>query len=106
MAAIPQVQTTDPVTARTVNQLQQNIINAVNPVITNPLTQGTILTGQQLSPGSNTINTGINRTLQGWIIVRQRAAATIFDTQDSNPTPTKTLRLNSSAAVSVDIYVF
>jgi hypothetical protein len=65
-----------------------------------------LLTNQVLTPGANSINHGLNRTLVGWILTRVRAASTIYDTQDTNTTPKMTLDLNSSAAVTVDIYVF
>ena len=100
--SIATVQTTD----RTVNQLQSNITQAVNPVINNPIVQGTILKNQSLNSGNNIINTGLNKQLQGWIIIRQRGAASFYDQQDSNSNSNNTLILNSSAAVSVDIYVF
>ena len=48
----------------------------------------------------------LQRPLQGWYIVRQRALASIYDTQDSNQNPSLTLNLTSNAVVSVDIAVF
>lgn len=102
--AISLVQTTD----RTINQLQQNISQAVNPVLNNPLANGgLILTKQSLSAGSNTLNHGLGYALTGWFPVRFHGSwAQLFDTQDTNATPTKTLILNASAAVVADIYCF
>lgn len=100
--AIAQVQTTD----RNVNQLQQNIAQAVNPVISNALTQGSILSNISLSNGSTTVQTKLNKPLTGWIIVRQRGLASIYDNQDSNKQNSTSLILVSSAQVSVDLYVF
>lgn len=103
MAAIPLVQTTD----RTINQLQQNIAQAVQPLLSNAQNLGGLLTSISLNVGSNTINHGLDRTLQGWSIVRLRSTfAQIYDTQDSNQSPSKTLLLTSDTAVVVDIYVF
>lgn len=100
--AIAHVQTTD----RNVNQLQQNISQAVNPVISNAITQGTILSNQTLNSGSTTIQTKLNKQLTGWLIIRQRGSATVYDNQDSNNQKSTSLILVSSAQVSVDLYVF
>lgn len=68
--------------------------------------------GQQLKSvtlvaGTNSVNHGLGRVLQGWFFVRFRGQpGQIFDTQDANPTPDKTLLLTSPAGVIVDIWVF
>lgn len=86
--------------------LQTAWANIINPVVDLPLVQGLIIKNQALVNGSTVINHRLGRKLQGWIVVRQRAAASIYDTQDSNPSPNLTLTLVSDAVVSVDIYVF
>lgn len=86
--------------------VQLNLVRTLNPVFNTPTLGGNLLTSQTLAVGANTINHGLGRTLTGWQIVRQRANAQIWDSQDSNKSATQTLALNSSAAVVVDIYVF
>lgn len=100
--SLPLVHTND----RLINQLQQNVKQALDPVTDNPLVLGIILKDIVLTSGSNTINHKLGRTLQGWIIVRQQGPATFYDTQTSNLTPNLTLLLTSSANVTVNIYVF
>lgn len=78
----------------------------LNPLISNQLTNGNLLTNQALASGANVINHKLGRPLKGWIITRCRAAATFYDTQDASLTPQLTLNLNSSAAVTVDLWVF
>ena len=102
MSAFSLVQTTD----RNTNQLQSNIAQALNPLLNNALLQGSIIKGVSLSVGSNSVNHGLNRKLQGWIIIRKRASSDIYDTQDSNSSPDKTLQLTASVAVTVDLYCF
>jgi hypothetical protein len=92
--------------SREVNQLQRNIQQAVRPILQNPLVYGNQLTSVSLVNGSNTVSHGLGRELQGWSISRKRANANIYDTQDSNPSPTKTLLLTSDASVVVDLYVW
>lgn len=86
--------------------LQSNWASLLDPLLDNPITKGLILENVQLVSGTNTINHKLGRKLKGWWIVRQRAAANIYDAQDTNPTPAVNLKLTSDANVSVDILVF
>lgn len=79
---------------------------AIDPVISNPLNNASILKNIVLTTGANVVNHKLGRTLQGWWIIRQRAAASVYDTQDTNQMPQLTLNLNSSANVVVDLAVF
>ena len=102
MSAIAIVQTDD----RNIQQLQQNIKQAVDPVIQNPLVNGQLKKNLTMVAGTNTIMTGLNREIQGYLVVRNRAASTYYDIQDSNPIPTKTLILVFSAPTVIDVYIF
>ena len=108
MARLFKVQTTD----RVMKQLQDNMANLLEPTATtveqSPLLAGKILPKVVLAASSNTIEHKLGRQLQGWFIVRQRAAASIYDTQDTVPVAEQSviLKLTSSAIVTVDIYVF
>jgi hypothetical protein len=88
------------------NRIQDNTKKAVASVNSNPIMQGSILSGVSLKSGDNTVDHKLGKKLTGWFIVRIRGAATIYDKQDSNAQASQTLVLNSSAAVSVDIFVF
>ena len=79
---------------------------SINPVINQPWNSGVLLKSIALVSGSNTINHKLGRILQGWVIVRQRSAATVYDTQDTNTMPALTLKLTASANVTVDLLVF
>lgn len=102
MGAIPSYQSADQVTSR----LQDAIIPALNRLLQNAFVQGSILKMVTLQVGSNQIPHGLNRKLQGWTLVRQRALANIYDTQDTNPSPQSTLSLVSDQVVTIDLYVF
>lgn len=86
--------------------MQNQWASQLDPMLRNPLNNAIILKEVSLVTGNNVINTKLGRTLQGWYIVRQRAAASVYDTQDSNTTPNLTLQLVSSAPVVVDLAVF
>lgn len=78
----------------------------LNPIVNNPANNSLILKNQALVIGSNVINHKLGRKLQGWKLVRVRAAANIYDNQDFNQMPQLTLYLVSDADVVVDIEVF
>lgn len=88
------------------NNFQTQLGSVLQPILNNPIVLGTALKNVALNNGSTTIPTTINRTLQGWFLTRVRGQATVWDSQDSNPSPSQTLLLNSNAAVVVDIWVF
>jgi len=79
----------------------------INPLLSNPAANPTILKNVQLVNGNNVVNHLLGQPLQGWKIRRMRSNfAEIYDTQDSNQTPSLTLNLHSSANVVVDIEVY
>lgn len=78
----------------------------LDPIIINPIINNLILKNVSLIAGTNVINHLLGRNLQGWNPTRVRAAATIYDLQDSNQTPQLTLVLVASAPVVVDLSVF
>lgn len=89
------------------NKLQDNLDDFFRPVINSPIIDGILLKNISLTNGvTNKIDHKLGRTLRGWKVVRQRASAIIWDTQDTNANPSTTLNLNCSAAVVVDLWVF
>lgn len=86
--------------------LQTAWADKLDPIIDNPLSQGVLLPALSLRSGSNIINHKLGKELQGWLIVRQNASATFYDTQASNSLPGLTLTLVASAPVTVSLYVF
>lgn len=92
---------------RTLSLLQTSWMAQLNPVLSAPLVNGRIIASVALTTGSNTIDHGLGRAPLGWLVIRQRDAySEIYDTQDENPIPSSTLLLNSSADVTVDLFVF
>lgn len=86
--------------------MQSSWAKDIDPIISNPANQSLLLKNVVLVTGTNTINHKLGRKLQGWVVVRLRAAATIYDDQDNNIMPQLTLTLVSSAPVTADIEVF
>lgn len=88
------------------NFLQSAWGASLDPLLDNPSNKRLRLAGVSLANGTTVINHKLGRKLQGWNTIRVRAAATIYDAQDSNQTPELTLVLISNAAVTVDLEVF
>src|SRR5579859_1838097 len=86
--------------------MQSQWSTQLNTLLSNHSLQSIILHKVLLISGTNTINHKLGRKLQGWRIVRQRSAASIYDNQDSNQMSNLTLILISSADVVVDLEVF
>jgi hypothetical protein len=105
---LPILQGTDPVFNRYQTQLQGTLA----PVTNNPaaVAQQVMVNGSlnvTLTAGApNTIPVGLSAPLQGWIITRIKSQATIWDSQDTNSTPSQTLILNTSANTVVQLMVF
>lgn len=78
----------------------------IDPLLAQPQNQGLIIRQVPLINGHTVVNHLLDRKLQGWVLTRQRAAANIYDAQDSNQTPQQTLILISDQAVVVDLWVF
>ena len=100
--ALPKFQTDD----QSLSLLQSAWASQLDPVLANPVAEGRLIVSVALVTGANVINHKLGRKLKGWMLVRQRAAGTAYDTQDSNSMPQLTLQLTSSANMTVDIYVF
>ena len=88
------------------NRIQDQIQKILRPVLDNQVLDGVLLQEVDLASGLNVIEHKLGRKLVGWFIVRLRANENIWDTQDSNQLPAKTLYLNATGAVTVDVYVF
>ena len=92
---------------RNLNLVQDNIETFSIPLVKNPLLDGQLIEDQELVTGQdNIINHKLGRVLRGWLIVRQNAAADIYDTQADNSLPNLTLWLRSSADCTISLYVF
>lgn len=78
---------------------------AINPLLANPIVNGQIIQAV-VKTGVNTINHGLGRKLQGYIVILNSAAVTYYDSQLSNQRPDLNLILNASGAATVSLYVF
>jgi hypothetical protein len=89
------------------DQMQTKWASILNPILARPTLDSSMLQNVSLTNGANVINHKLGRNLQGWFPVRFHGSyAQLYDTQDTNQTPSLTLNLNASANVVVDLVVF
>ncbi len=86
--------------------LQTTWSAAISPALSSEIVNGVLLKNISLVVGSNQVNHRLGRKLQGWLIVRKRAAGAFYDTQDTNRMADKTLLLVSDSVVNVDLWCF
>lgn len=86
--------------------MQNSWATQLNPVLSNPLLNGSILPGVVLSIGTTKVSHLLGRKLQGWIVVGQNAPASIYDSQATESMPFLFLSLVSNATVTVTLWVF
>lgn len=97
------VVTTDPKLER----IQENVQAAIGPLLQASIIDGILLKGVVLTTGQpNLIEHKLGREPLGWLLVRKRATADVWDAQDDNSLPSRSLDLRSSATVTVDLWVF
>jgi len=87
----------------TTSQQQTTWAQQLNPVLTNPLVQGSLLSGIPITTGSNVINHKLGRQMQGWMVVDTTAAVTLYR---SAPFNSSTLTLVASGTSTIALWVF
>ena len=81
--------------------------NALTPITGSKIIDGLLLKDVVLTTGSiNSVPHRLNRELLGYIIVMKTATSDVWDSQNVNTFKNKTLNLNCSADVIVNLWVF
>lgn len=75
----------------------------LDPFLADAYLNGQLLTGVVLSNGTTVINHKLGRTMQGWVITDQIAAAQIYRSAAFN---SLTLSLTSNVATTINLWVF
>jgi hypothetical protein len=89
-----------------ISRFQDSVEEVLKDISKAPFLDGVLIPDIALVTGVNVIQHKLGRKLRGWYITRQRASATIWDGQDTNLLPDRTLVLETSADVTVDIWAF
>lgn len=87
-------------------QTQVKWATQLDPLISNPLTQGQLLQDIRLINGTTVVNHKLGRKLTGWFVVGVNAPIIVYDSQATNQMQDLTLVLNSNAVATVNLWVF
>lgn len=88
---------------QTLMLLEKQWSSELNPLLSNILTQGSMLSNVNIVTGSNTFNHYLGKQMTGWILIDQDSLASIYR---SAPLNTKTLTLTSDANVLISLWIF
>ena len=86
-------------------RLQRNIEPVLRLFNTLPFVDGVHIKKKTID-GATHIQHGLGRAPLGWFVTRLRGNSTVYDEQDGNTGALKTLQLNSSSAVEIDVWIF
>lgn len=104
MQRLPQLLSKDPILNRT-QALQKK---ALDPVLANPIVNGSLLQGITLkASGTPTqVSHGLGRPYVGWFLSRPTASFSVWETAPTLPASFLTLNSSSGSAQTVDLWVF
>jgi hypothetical protein len=90
---------------RVVTQLQDNVEQAIRPLLGMQIAAGRLIENVEVLTGTpKVIDHRLNRAMRGWFIVDKDADANVWKTVST--IPERTLVLNSSANVTLSLWVF
>ena len=102
--ALPQLRRTN-TADRILGMLEDSVANLYAWLAGQPHLDARLVAGVRLAAGSsNKISHLLGRTMSGWVVVRKRATADIWE--DASTDPRLFLSLETSADVEVDLLVF
>jgi len=91
----------------TVSQVQNNVEEALNPIIDSPIINGVLVKDVCLTALQPTlVKHKLGRDSLGYIIVRKRSDSRIWDVQDFHINKKTTIALTCSHDVKVDLWIF
>lgn len=85
------------------DQAQTKWASQIDPVLSEPIINGNLLSNVQLNNGVTVIDHLLSRMQQGWVITDMQGAATVYR---SSPFNNLTLSLTSNAAITISLWVF
>jgi hypothetical protein len=91
---------------RAFNALVTNLQQIFTSLLQQVQLNSVLLANVELTTGSNIVPHTLGRTLTGWKVTRQNAAASIYDAQATNDAPQTYLVLVASAPCTVSLEVF
>ena len=86
-------------------RIQTSLARIFNAIQAKEILDGRLISNVSLvSSSTNSIDHGLGKPIRGWIIVGKNANATVYSSVSS--TPNATLILNTTADVTISLWVF
>lgn len=86
-----------------ISQMQTRWASQLNPLLSRPANNSSLLTDIELNTGVNVINHLLGKKMQGWIIIDIDAAITYYRSAPMNDL-TLTLTCSGPATVSIEVF--
>lgn len=92
-------------TVRDIQKLQDTLSRVFNGIQSKAILDGRLINDVSLvSSGATEVSHGLGKPIRGWVLVEKDANANVYSSASS--TPNSTLVLNTSADVTVSLWVF
>jgi hypothetical protein len=82
--------------------VQDNIINAINPILRNVLLDGVMAEGFDITTTGTSIPHGLNRKPLGYIVIAKDAPSDVYQTAMDS----KFITLQATADVTISLWIF
>jgi|TARA_R100001443_G_scaffold33383_3_gene47301 hypothetical protein len=89
-----------------IDQLQSNIRTAISPLLSLPFADGVHKTDVALGTSDTLVDHGLGRKFVGYIITKQNADTSVFESSTTNNFPDVQMILKAGATVTVDLFFF
>ena len=89
-----------------ITRLQTHIKTVLNPLLELPISDGVMIENLDIGTGDTVVNHKLGRNCEGFLVVRLKSNATIYESSTVNATPENTIILKASGAATANIYFF
>lgn len=88
-------------------QVQDAVGAVFRSLSSKEIIDGQLISGLRITVGTAlSVEHKLGRAITGWAVIGLGANAVVWDSQATNKTPARTLILNASASVTINLWVF
>ena len=90
----------------TLDRVQDSIQTSLQPLLELPFASGSLIKDQVLGTSDTYVDHKLGITPEGWLIIKQNADTSIYESATVNHAPSKNIILKAGASVTVTIFFF
>ena len=90
----------------TLDRVQVEIQTSLLPLLELPFASGSLIKDQVLGTSDTYVDHKLGITPEGWMIIKQNADTSIYESATTNHVPDKAIILKAGATVTVSIFFF